>query len=288
MPHLGASPLRLFKNIWSVRRQQDVVYHITGDVNYMALVLGKQSILTIHDVQSTLQGSLVKRFIISWLWFKWPSKRVKYITVISHFSKSELEQIIPKQAHKIKVIHNPVHAQIQPNNKHQFNTKQPHVLLVGTKANKNLEGSLEALKDLNVKLSILGKLNPYQRDLLLQSGLEYKNYKRLTFNDVIACYQHADMLCFPSFYEGFGMPIIEAQATGRPVLTSEFGAMKEVAGKGACLIDPYSSASIKEGIKKIIGDKVYREKIIEAGFKNVKRFSLAKTAKAYSELYEMV
>ena len=288
LPHFGASLLRLLKNLWFVRPQQNVVYHITGDVNYMALSLGRQSILTIHDVQSALQGSFLKRLIITWLWFKWPARRVRYITVISQFSKAELEEIIPKQAHKIKVIYNPVHTQIQTDHQHEFNTRHPHVLLVGTKSNKNLEGSLKALKDCNfkVKLSIIGKLSADQQDLLQKSSLVYKSYQQLSFDEVISCYKQADMLCFPSFYEGFGMPIIEAQAVGRPVLTSDLGAMKEVAGNAACLVDPYSTVSIKKGVKKIMNDKTYREQLIYAGFKNVERFSLTKTVKAYSELYE--
>lgn len=93
------------------------------------------------------------------------------------------------------------------------------------------------------------------------------------------------MLCFVSLYEGFGMPIIEAQATGRPVVTSNLGAMAEVAGRGAHLVDPEESGSIRQGVVKILEDGAYREQLVEKGLKNVKRFRAETVAGQYMALY---
>ena len=288
LPCFGASPISLIKNLLYVKQKKETIYHITGDVHYMALRLGKRCILTIHDYQSALCKSRIKQKIIIWLWFKWPAKRVKYITVISHFSKNELTAVIPKQAYKIKVIYNPVSTQIQPDLNHKFNTKKPNILLIGTKVNKNFEGSINALKDLNVNLIIIGKLDLKQTKHLKKSGLNYELNQYLNFKEVIECYKKADLLCFPSFYEGFGMPIIEAQAVGRPVVTSNIGAMKEIAQESACLVDPYSTASIREGVLKIIKDKTYREELIIKGQNNIQRFQLDSIAKQYKDLYEKI
>src|SRR5208337_1024224 len=93
------------------------------------------------------------------------------------------------------------------------------------------------------------------------------------------------MLCFCSFLEGFGLPILEAQATGRPVITSNLSSMPEVAGKSACLADPYDVSSIRSGILKIINEPDYRETLIAKGFENVKRYSLSRVVKMYTNLY---
>lgn len=285
LPRPGASPCSLLSNLMAVIPQKHCVYHITGDVNYMALRLGKQSILTIHDVKSALKGPFWKQYIIRQLWFRWPARRVKFITVISEFSKQELAAVIPKQAHKIKVIYNPVPGHLTPDHQKEFNTQRPHVLLMGTKSNKNLEGSLNALKGMEVKLIIIGKLQMHQHQTLEAYGLRYNNYTQLTYKEVISCYQKADILCFPSFYEGFGMPIIEAQALGKPVITSNLGAMKEVAADSACLVDPYDTLSIKKGVEKVIRNKDYRESLVSQGMENVKRFSFEKITNQYLDLY---
>ena len=81
------------------------------------------------------------------------------------------------------------------------------------------------------------------------------------------------------------MPIIEAQATGRPVLTSNLGAMKEVAGDAACLVDPFDTDAIRAGLERIMADDSYRAQLIAAGFENVKRFTQERIAAQYAELY---
>jgi len=93
---------------------------------------------------------------------------------------------------------------------------------------------------------------------------------------------------FASTYEGFGMPIIEAQAIGRPVITSNIGAMKEVALDTACLVDPYDVESIKNGIQKLIRDEAYRDLMIKKGLKNVERFSLETISNQYIALYKSI
>ena len=198
----------------------------------------------------------------------------------------ELVKLIPNEAHKIHVVYNPVNILIQPDLNFEFNTLRPRVLLMGTKSNKNIERSILALKGLQLEAIIIGKLDKNQKRMLKDHSISYVNYEKLSFKEVTECYKKSDILCFPSLYEGFGMPIIEAQAVGRPVLTSNSGAMREVAGKAAYLADPYDVEDIRAGILKIINEKLYREGLISCGFDNVKRFSLNRTIKSYVSLYE--
>ena len=287
VPYAGALPHLVLGNLLSVKPDSRQCYHVTGDVTYMGIRLGSRCVLTVHDVQSALSGHPLKRRLIKWFWFQWPARRVPFITVISEFSKRELVAIIPSQAHKIQVVPNPVDPAFRPVTK-VFRSDGPVILCMGTKSNKNLERIITAVAALPCTLHIVGKLQPGQLDMLQQYGVTYKNNVQLHKADIVKAYQSADMLCFPSTYEGFGMPIIEAQASGIPVITSNLGAMKEVAGDGACLVDPYSEASIRAGVLKIIYQSNYREQLIQNGLKNVQRFTLEHIAQQYQSLYKQM
>ncbi|WP_179333435.1 glycosyltransferase family 4 protein [Winogradskyella costae] len=281
----GGSPLILLKNLLAFKRDKNNIYHITGDIHYMAFVTGKRTILTIHDIGSALQGTLFKRLYIKLFWFWFPAIFVKRITVISEFTKKELEQIIPFAKEKIKVIYNPV-GKDYIKNVYKFNTIKPTILCLGTKSNKNLERVFVAVTNLNCQLHIIGVLQPQQIVKLEKLKIQYRNSVNLPLNGIVEAYKNCDMLCFPSTYEGFGMPIIEAQSIGRPVLTSNIGAMAEVSNDSACLVNPYDSLEIKKGINQIILDKEYRDNLIEKGFENIKRFQLNRIVKQYNDLYK--
>ena len=283
LKYTGASPIDLLKNIWSVKADPANIYHITGDVHYMALAYRKRAILTVHDVDSAFTGSYIKRMYVRLFWFWLPALFVKKITVISEFTKQQLIAIIPSFAHKITVVYNPVNPKIQPHIK-DFNVT-PTILLLGAKSNKNLERSLQAIKDIPCKVVIVGELNATQTHLLASLKISYTHKQNIPFDAIVTCYKQADIVCFPSLYEGFGMPIIEAQATGRIVLSSNIGAMKEIAGIGAHLVDPYSVAAITEGILKIMKDPAYRERLIANGFTNAAKYSLDNTVSSYMRLY---
>ncbi len=284
----GASPLTILKNCRAVKPKPNTVYHITGDVHYMAMALGKQAILTIHDVGSvTGKSGWLKRWYLKLFWFYLPAIRVKYITVISEFTKQELSKIIPFKKRDIQVIHNPVNPVFQFSEK-PFNTRRPRVMIMGTKPNKNLNRIFRALQGLPCELMIVGILNAEQVAFLDQLKLHYYNKAKLSVAEVYGCYKDCDLLCFASLYEGFGMPIIEAQAIGRPVITSNIGAMKEVAANTACLVDPWSVESIRAGILKVMNQPDYRERLIQNGLQNVKRFSVESIAQQYQELYEQM
>jgi glycosyltransferase involved in cell wall biosynthesis len=102
-------------------------------------------------------------------------------------------------------------------------------------------------------------------------------------------YQKCDILSFISTLEGFGMPIVEANAIGRVVITGNITSMPEVAGDAAHLVDPFSIDDMKRGFIKIINDGEYRNQLIEKGYSNCKRFSIETVTKKYMELYsEMI
>jgi glycosyltransferase involved in cell wall biosynthesis len=111
---------------------------------------------------------------------------------------------------------------------------------------------------------------------------------RLTDGELVAAYRRCDVVVFASLYEGFGLPILEAQAMGRPVITSNFGAMKEAAGDGALLVDPRSVEEIRAAILRIKNEPGLREELVRKGRENAERFRADAIALKYAEIYRAV
>jgi glycosyltransferase involved in cell wall biosynthesis len=162
------------------------------------------------------------------------------------------------------------------------------VLQVGATPTKNIERTAEALAGLSCHLDIIGRLSASQKQALKRFGINYSNSFQLSDSEVLAKYEQSDVVIFPSLLEGFGMPIVEGNAVGRPVITSNVSSMPEVAGDAACLVDPLSVASIRAGFLRVVEDSSFRSGLIESGFKNAQRFSARTIASQYCSLYEEV
>lgn len=291
-PRRTITPWNLLINIFWARRNQIRVNHITGDSNYLAMGTGRNTVLTIHDIGSLLKGNALSVWLKKQLFLVQPAKRVHTITVISQASADEVKAAIPQYAGKIRVVHNPYRKALlnfAKNTTDHAPVQYPtRIMLVGTKENKNLQRILPALQDLNVHLNILGRLDGQLKYLLEQLNLPYENRFQLSYEDVMKWYITSDVLCFASTYEGFGMPIIEAQALGIPVVTSNLGAMKEVAGDSACLVNPYEESDIRYGVTKVMSREDYRKQLIRAGRENIKRFDPQLIAAQYQNIYEEI
>jgi glycosyltransferase involved in cell wall biosynthesis len=279
--------LRLINILIAPFFQKDV-NHITGDIHYISYLLRKRkTILTIHDLEIVERSSFFIRKFFLLFWFYIPYFRVRYITVISEFTKNELIKFSGLRGNKIKVIYDCIPGEI-PWSPQPFNADCPVILHIGTKPNKNLERLIKAIKGISCKLVIIGKLEPKQINLLKDSLIKYENYVNLSYNQVIEQFKYADMLSFISTYEGFGLPILEAQSIGRPVITGNISSMPEVAGNGALFADPYNIASIRKGILNLINNETLREDLIQKGQNNILRFQPKNIAEQYAELYRSI
>jgi glycosyltransferase involved in cell wall biosynthesis len=285
---LSSGLLKRIYNIVEARFRQAEVNHITGDIHYIAALLKKQkTILTIHDLEIIKRSRYIKRNLLLFFWFYLPVKRVRYITVISEFTKKELQQFIHIPSHKIRVIPDCIPGKIDYCPK-PFNTLYPVILQIGTKPHKNIPHLVEAIKNIPCKLIIIGKLDDDLTALLKWDHIDYENYVDLKYEEVIELYKRSDMLAFVSKYEGFGLPILEAQAIGRPIITSNVASMPEAAGDGALLVDPFDIKAIRKAVKQIINDSVLREQLIAKGLENIKHFTPDAVAKEYAKLYREV
>lgn len=266
-------------------RHRGTVNHVLGDVHYLAWFLPRGgTLLTILDCVTLDRLSGPRRWLFWLLWYWWPTRRATRITVISEFSKSALLRWIRYPVARIHVIPPPLSPEFAPAPLPSTGGL-PRLLQVGTVDNKNLDRVIEALSGLAVVLVIVGVLTPSQRSRMDVLGVRYECHVDLTRGQLVEQYRQASILVFASIYEGFGLPIIEAQAIGRPVVTANVSAMPEAAGEGACLVDPFDVADIRRGIVSVLDDPAYAAVLVERGFRNAARYAPERIAKEYAAIY---
>lgn len=284
-PCAGAAPLALWRNLRWARGLQGQVNHITGDVHYLAAALDpRRTVLTIHDLRLLDHPSPWKRALLRLLWVSLPVRRVRCVTVISEATRRELLKVVSIPERRLRVIPDCLAPEFTFTPQ-AFNATRPTILQVGTTDNKNLLRLAVALRGLGCRLQILGKPTREQEDALKSNGIDFTWATGLSRAAVVELYRHCDLLCFVSTCEGFGLPVIEAQAVGRPVITSNVSSLPEVAGDAALLVDPYDVEAIRAAVRRVIAEPLLRADLIAKGQVNVARFKTERIAALYATLY---
>lgn len=211
------------------------------------------------------------------------------IVAVSANTADDLNSLLRIPADRIRVVWNGVdRIFFSESSRPAPQIQKPYVLFVGTpEPRKNLPRLIEAMTKLRARgflhhLVIAGgegwggvRLNEHQVHLL----------GRVSDESLHALYAHASCLALPSLHEGFGLPGVEAMAVGTPVVASRAGALPEITGSAAVLVDPYDSGAIASGIERAINE---REKLVAAGRERASQFTWERAAKAmvgvYSEL----
>ncbi len=256
----------VFRRIYDIGQaslRQGDINHITGDVHFLSYLLEKRrTILTILDCGILHRKTGLRRELLRHLWYTIPVRRVAAITVISQASKDDLLRFVQCDPNLIRVIYVSISPDFQPKPK-EFDEQLPRVLQIGTGPSKNIERTAEALAGLCCQLDIVGRLSSSQREALTRHGIKYSNSFQLTDAEIREKYERSDIVMFPSTLEGFGMPIIEGNAIGRPVITSNISSMPEIAGDAACLVDPFEPESIRAAFQRVAGDLDYRHSLVD-------------------------
>jgi len=212
------------------------------------------------------------------------------IVTISEFSKQELLEVYPKLvsdrivvagcAANTRFYRRNITAEEMARVKEKYCLPDAFVLAVGNlQPRKNLGRLVTALQSVDVELIVVGQAG------WLSEGVRTKLKGRVTSlgyvpdGDLPALYALASVFAYPSLYEGFGLPVIEAMAAGTPVITGRIGATAEVAGHGAILVDPYSLDEIRAGVEKLLGDDEVAAALIAKGYEQVERFSWVESAR---------
>lgn len=278
-----------FQNILAIRKIDCDVIHITGGIGYYACFLPtSKTILTFHDTnhyEYDLKG--FKKWLFGLIYYKLPAKNVSYVTTVSEHTKNKLVHLFGIPPKKIIVIPNCYPPHFTPVPKEQY-SNPVKLLQIGTKSNKNIFRVIDAIIGMDVELTIVGKLENNVIELLKSNNIKYVHKTNLSNKEIYIEYVTCDIVLFVSLYEGFGLPIIEANAIGRPVITSIFSPMADVADKAAILVNPYSKDEIREAIQNIIKNKSLRNELIKRGLENSKQYQSTLIAEKYKELYSVV
>ena len=280
---------KVLQDILTLRRMHVDVYHVTGDVNYFVPFLDRsKTVLTIHDIGHYLYGLKgLKRFIYKWVWLDLPIIFSRYVTVVSKKTLADIRDYLGFSTRRIEVIDN-CYNPIFVHKEKFFNKDCPTILQVGTKPNKNVPRLLDALHGLKCCLVLIGRLNDDLKQQLNEYKIHYKNYVNISNEKIYQNYMECDIVSFVSLGEGFGVPILEAQAAGRPLVTSNLPPMSDVAGREACLVDPYDITQIRTAFFRIIEDDEYRQKLIKNGLRNSKKYSPKHVSQCYFKLYKRI
>ncbi len=224
------------------------------------------------------------------------------VIAVSEFTRHEILDRVSIAPERVTTIYEAVDPAYYPRSKSdcdrvrgRLEVPESYFLVVGTiEARKNLERLLAAYALLPRKdrpYLVLAGGRGYHYDRVLEAVQTHRLEDQVRFlgfvndDDLPALYTGAECLLYPSRYEGFGLPILEAMACGCPVITSDHGSMAEVAGSAAILVDPNSSESIADGIMTLLHDSALRDRLVAKGHSRVKEFSWRSTAEQTLAVY---
>ncbi|QUT14841.1 glycosyltransferase family 4 protein [Rahnella inusitata] len=213
----------------------------------------------------------------------------KQVVTVSQFSRSEISSQYRCQEEKIKIIYNAVSDLFEPTKEVTSEPDKERYLLAVSSTNyhKNFHGLIDAFSDANLDIDL--KIIGDSADVFSTLDLK-RNHPRIHFvgrvndDELVKLYQHATAFVFPSFYEGFGIPPLEAQACGCPVISSNTASMPEVLGESVLYFNPESKREIINALSLIVSDVELRAQLVEKGFKNKERFSWGESASKLNDI----
>ena len=296
---------------WKVLKREKLdLMHFT---HFNAPILYRGAyVVTIHDLTlSYFPGKKMTRFfhrLAYQLTIRNVARRTKKVIAVSHNTAQDLKKLLQVPASKIQVIYHGIDPHFNSalpadivRVKQLYGLLRPYFLYTGVwRDHKNIVGMLQAfslfLKKVSIPfdLAITGKENPYYpevKEAIAAWGLT--QHVRLTDlvpeADLKALYSGAFAYVFPSFYEGFGFPPLEAMQCGVPVIASNTSSIPEVCGEGnAVFFDPYDPSAMADCMQRIAVDETLRQQLIVAGKAHVRLFKWDGMAKAVLALYSQI
>lgn len=294
----------LWYPLWARCQQGDLNHVIDHSYGHLLFTLDpERTILTTHDVAPFRFPG--RRLGVSGLAWKlaWQGvKRARHIIVVSSFTATELQKYLGLPAERFCVVHQGVSPDFHPHTqaesaaiRQRFLREGERMLLhVGhTQPRKNLPTLLQALALLRqqgiqgILVQIGGQADASQKQLVQELELEqvvhFVGY--VPDQDLATFYSAADVFVFPSLYEGFGMPVLEAMACGTPVVASNAASLPEVVGDAALTVDPRDAEGLAEAIERVLSDLALAAELRQRGLVRAGRFTWERTAQATLEVY---
>ena len=259
-------------------------------------IKARKRIVTIHDVYHlafydtlSLPQKIYSKFMINQA-----VKKSDVILSVSEFSKQEIIKYTNTNKN-IEIIYNGIEESWMDKNV-SFDEKENYILYVGNvKPHKNLVRALKAfslLKDNNIKFKIVGKKDGFiTKDIEidkiaknLEDRVEFTGY--VSDDELKELYKKAKIFLFPSLYEGFGIPPLEAIASGTPVISSNVASLPEVCGDSAYYVNPYDVNDIAKGMETVLKDEELQKELVQEGLERVKLYSWEKSANKLIKIIE--
>lgn len=295
-PLKGWTQIRLSCEMLKNRGDKDILF---TPAHVLPFIHPKNSIVTIHGLEYEYYPEMYPfwhRKYLKWS-TKYALKHARKIIAASENTKRDLIKLYNGDPKKIEVVHHGVGSDETTNHKLETNNYKlktinyPYILYIGRiEKKKNIEGIIKAFGILKKQYQISYKLilaGPagfgYQEIKKYYDTSEYRS--KIEMNRYVSkeekwgLLKNADVFLFPSFYEGFGFPVLEAQRAGAPVVASNASSFPEILRDSALLVSPQNPEEIAEAIYSVISNKNLRENLIQKGYENIKRFGWEKCAR---------
>jgi glycosyltransferase involved in cell wall biosynthesis len=290
--------------VQALQRGADLL-HATG--HSAPLLWSRRVVMTVYDLAPTRMPHLLptRRSRWYWGWFiPFTAKFVRAVLAPSHSTKRDLVELCRIPEERIHVI--PLGIPLDPpvaggeqagSVRRRYGLDGLYVLYVGTiDRRKDYPTLLQALLQLDRRISLIvagtiihGRTDFPQRveQLDLKDRVRVLGY--VPDHDLVGLYQGAAAFVYPSFYEGFGLPVLEAMACGTPVITYNTTSLPEVVGDAGILLDPpWTAEALADAIRRLLHDEALRLKLQQKGFERAKRFDWHETARQTMKVYEAV
>ncbi len=285
-----------------IKKQNLAIYHgLSGEIP-IGLPVRIKKIVTIHDLIFIRYPNLYSYFDrkIHFLKFKYSAKNSDIIVAISQQTKNDIISFLDISEDKIKVIYQGCNSVFKQyfteieieNTIKKHNLPKNYILNVGTiEKRKNLLIILKSITNTNKNLVVIGKKTDYFNEIwsyIISNNLKNKVFflNNLSLEEMAIIYQKATLFIYPSIFEGFGIPIIEALYSKTPVITSTGSCFSEAGGNHSIYIDPENSEELREAIELVWNNPSKRIEMQEKGFEFVQKFNDENIAKNWQQLYK--
>ncbi|MEN0006409.1 MAG: glycosyltransferase family 1 protein [Bacteroidota bacterium] len=288
-----------------LQKHQLTIYHgLSHEIPFGIQKTGIKTVVTIHDLifkYYPKQYGWIDRKIYDYK-FRYACEQADRIVAISESTKKDIVKLYDIDKSKIDVVYQSCHERFRQEKSRKtieevlrkYNLPSEYLFYVGSIVErKNLLTIIEAMeklpKNFDIPLVVVGNGGAYKRkvqEYISQKGMEARVYFiQPSFDDLPALYQNAALFLYPSKYEGFGIPIIEALFSKTPVITSNTSSLPEAAGKDAYLIQPDQAVQIAIGIEHILTDSAFRQKMVERGYQYAQQFKGEVVTRNIMEVY---
>lgn len=295
----------LWRNSWIksdlIRDNIDIFHGLSGEIPKGLRNTSIKSVVTIHDLIFLKFPELYKpidRFLYNQK-FKYAVQNADKVIAISEQTKKDIVDFYNIDSKKIDVIYQGCHPAFKTthtqdakdNLRKKYNLPDKFLLNVGSiEPRKNAFQIVKAIEHIDTPLLIIGKETAYSNEIkefIKDKGLQNRIFllQGFSMEELATIYSMAEIFIYPSKYEGFGIPIIEALYSGTPVITSNSGVFPEAAGPSSCYVDPENITEISTAIQELLNDSNKRQTMKEEGLAYVQRFNDDTLADQWNKVY---